>query len=90
MESELERVGLSDADRQWNFPSPLDKVLLRNLGHIPSIERGGYMNCTMGHYRAISTAYHMGCRSVLIMEDDIRFLVDIGEIEKALESIPAD
>lgn len=90
MESELERVGLSDADRQWNFPNPLDKVLLRNLGHIPSIERGGYMNCTMGHYRAISTAYHMGCRSVLIMEDDIRFLIDIGEIEKVLESMPAD
>lgn len=90
MEKELERVGLDGADRQWQYPSPLDEVMLRSMAHIPCCERNGYFNCTMGHYRAIATAYHLGCKSVLIMEDDISFLKDLSEIEATVNSIPED
>ena len=88
MERELARVGLDDADRQWQFPTPIDRVLLKGIRHIPCVERGGYFNMTMGHYRAISTAYHLGCDSVLVVEDDIRFLKDMSELEKIVSSIP--
>lgn len=90
MEKELKRVGLDGADRQWQYPSPLDGVLLRNVNHIRALEIGGYFNATMGHYRAIATAYHLGCSHCLIMEDDIRFLKDTGEIDMAVNSVPDD
>ena len=48
MERELSRVGLEDADRQWQFPSPLDRVLLRNIRHIPCVENKGFFNSSMG------------------------------------------
>lgn len=90
MENELDRVGLGCADRQWQFPSPIDRVLLMSMAHIPSCERGGYFNCSMGHYRAIATAYHLGCESVLIMEDDISFLKDLSKIQEIVEDLPDD
>ena len=90
MERELARVGLDDADRQWQFPSPLDKVLLKNMSHESDVEQRGYFNASMGHYRAIATAYHLGCSSVLVLEDDIRFLKDLSEMRKFVDSIPAD
>lgn len=90
MERELKRVGLDDAFRQWQFPTPTDKVVLRSIPHVGHLEVGGYMNCTMGHYRAIATSYHLGCKSVLIMEDDARFLNDVSKIERIVASVPDD
>jgi hypothetical protein len=94
MEAELARVGLSDVERQWQYPSPFDKVLLRNVKHIPCFDgnpRGmGYFNSSMGHYRAIATAFHLGCESVLVMEDDIRFLKDVGRVAEIVGALPDD
>lgn len=90
MERELARVGMEDAYRQWQFPTPLDRIVLRQVPHVRHIESGGYMNCTMGHYRAIATSYHLGCGSVLVMEDDARFLKDMSQIGRSIESIPED
>jgi len=91
MEKELARVGLEDADRQWQYPTPLDGVFLRSVRHIPCLEQKiGLFNATMGHYRAIATAYHLGCESVLIIEDDIRFLKDKSDIEDSVAAIPED
>lgn len=90
MEQELARVGLDDAVRQWQFPTPLDKIILNNVPHVGHLESGGYMNCTMGHYRAIATAYHLGCESVLVMEDDARFLKDTDELGRIIRDLPDD
>lgn len=90
MERELARVGLAGAIPQWQFPTPLDGVLLRSIVHIPCVGRNGYFNCTMGHYRAVKTAYHLGCRNCLIMEDDIRFLKDTEEIAATVGALPDD
>ena len=87
---ELDRVGMKDVHVQWQFPNPFDGVLMKHLRHIPCLERGGYMNCTIGHYSAIKTAYHLGCKTCLIMEDDIRFLNDLGEIEEYVDALPED
>lgn len=91
IEAELERAGLGKWETQWQFPSPLDKTLLRGMRHIGCLDwKIGYFNSSMGHYRAIATAYHMGCGSVLVMEDDIRFLNDRTKIAQALSALPAD
>lgn len=90
MEKELERVGLSDAERQWNFPCPIDRTIRKKIPHDYGVEKDGYFNCTMGHYRAIATSYHLGARHALFMEDDIRFLNDTDEIGRAMEDLPKD
>lgn len=90
MEQELKRVGLYGAERQWQFPSPLDKILIRGMRHIPAIEKVGYFNSSMGHYRAIATSYHLGCNNCLIFEDDVRFMKNIDMINECVKSIPDD
>lgn len=90
MEKELERVGLADAERLWQFPSPLYKTLLRHITHIPCLEHGGWFNSSMGHYRAIATAYHLGFEHALFMEDDMRFLKDLTEVDKIVRALPDD
>ena len=42
----------------------------------------------MGHYRAIKTAYELGCAHSLIMEDDIRFLKDLRQVEDIVSDLP--
>lgn len=90
MENELSRIGLEGAERQWNFPCPLDRTIRKMIPHEGGVERDGYFNCSMGHYRAISTAYHLGAEHALFMEDDIRFLNDTSEIECAVAALPDD
>lgn len=90
MEKELDRVGLDDVDRQWQHPSPLDRILIRGMRHIPCLENAGYFNASMGHYRAIATAYHLGCRNCLILEDDVRFMKDVERLSDYVNSIPDD
>lgn len=88
--SELERIGMKGVNVQWQFPNPFDRFLLTHLRHIPCLEKGGYMNCTMGHYAAIKTAFHLGVRNCLILEDDIRFLRNAEEISKTVNALPDD
>lgn len=90
LKKELNRVGLVDAEIQWQFPSPLDKILLRGMRHAADVECRGYFNSSMGHYRAIATSYHLGCEHCLILEDDIRFYKDLSKIEECIDSIPED
>ena len=91
MDSELARVGLSDAHRIYQYPSSLCNKIRSDIITSPSMRSNyGYMNTTLGHYNAISTAYHLGCKSVLIIEDDMRFLKDLSEIEVILDSMPED
>lgn len=89
MEKELKRVGLDDADRQWQFPSAFDGFFMRVLPH-SAMSRTGYMNNALGQYRAIATSYNLGCRNMLIIEDDIRFMKDISVVERVVESLPDD
>lgn len=87
--NELERVGLGDSERLWQFPTPLDSVLIRNVRGGMGL-RPGFFNCGMGHYRAIKTAYETGAGHSLIMEDDIRFLKDLDLISEIVDDLPDD
>lgn len=89
MMKELDRVGMRDVNVQWQFPSPFNDMLLETVRHEPWMN-AGYMSNAMGHYMAISTAYYLGCKNVLIMEDDIRFLKDIRQVGEFVEALPED
>lgn len=88
--NELNRIGMKDVNVRWDFPNPFEGVLLKNLKHEKDIASGGYMNCTMGHYSEIKTAFELGAETCLIMEDDIRFLKDVEEIDRIVNSLPED
>lgn len=90
MDAEFRRVGLDDVYRIWNFPCPFDKVLQDNVAHVGVMGNIGFFSSVMGHYRAIKTAYHLGADRCLVMEDDIRFLTDVGKIEEIMEDLPED
>lgn len=88
--SEIARVGMSSVNVQWQFPNPFEEILVRHLSHKKGLDRQGYMNCTMGHYSAIKTAFCLGMETCLVMEDDIAFLKDIGEMEAIVCALPED
>lgn len=89
LSSELERVGLSDVNKLWQFPTPLDNLLIGNTRGKWGVRRS-FFSCGMGHYRAIKTAYELGSSHSLIMEDDIRFLKDVDLIREIVEDLPED
>lgn len=86
---ELERVGLDDAMQMWQFPNPMDRIIMRKV-------RGmmggcvGFFNSGMGHYRAIKTAYESGASHSLVVEDDVRFLKDLDLLAEIVDDLPED
>lgn len=46
------------------------------------------LNCTMGHYEIMKEALACGFMMVLIIEDDVRFLYTLKDIEDMLENLP--
>lgn len=89
--AELERVGLGAAQTFWTAKTPADEVLLQQVPHNRMLEATpGMFNSLLTHYRAIKTAYQLGCESVLVMEDDVRFLKDCEAIKRAVLVLPED
>ncbi|MBO6031777.1 MAG: hypothetical protein J6Q22_10015 [Prevotella sp.] len=84
---ELKRVGLlNKVHFFWDFPSPYTKVLAQRLckdSYHQKMFPVGYNN-----YRAIKTAYELGYSSILVMEDDIRFLKDLRLLAHTIRSLP--
>lgn len=94
MESELKRVGILDSGRfnwRFTFPTIFDNLLFdvtkKQLRRNRCINLP-VMSCALGHYGCIKTAYELGHGFALFMEDDIRFLKDVGRIRDTLEAIP--
>lgn len=88
--AELQRVGL-DAEIVWGFPSPYRDLILAHIPHEGVLAaRPGAWGATLCQYAAIKTAYERGQDSVLIMEDDCRFLQDVSAVARGLLSAPSD
>ena len=89
---EMCRVGLKiSVEYHWNFPTPYDKWEMDRLPIVPFVrQRIGCYNVSKGHYAAIKTAYHLGVKTLLIMEDDCRFLKDLNKLEEYLSEAPDD
>lgn len=89
LSKELERVGfLSKTQFFWDFPTPCTEWLALRANHSKYYQKMfpvGYNN-----YRAIKTCYELGHNSILVIEDDIRFLRDTSCMEIAIREIPKD
>ena len=91
LEAELERVGLIDRTKTyWNYPTPYNAFLYRNLRLNKDITNEGTLDCTLGHYRILKTAYELGYGHLLVMEDDIRFLNDTELLNEIVNDLPED
>lgn len=89
LEKEFSRVGLEGYQILWNFDSVFVETLFANV-RMKRNRKLPIFNNALGHYRMVKTAYQLGCRNALLMEDDIRFLKDIERLHAILEAIPED
>ena len=88
---ELARVGITDYIVQWDVPeTPIKDILRRNIRVNKFLQDIGPFSCCLSHYKAIKTAQGLGVKSCLIMEDDIRFRLDIDILKATLGSLPQD
>ena len=88
LDRELRRVGLTPDLRVWSVPDPSEAWLERRIRLDRFVRRAGYLNCTLNHYRAIRTAYDLGKRRVLLLEDDVRFLKDLDALAETVANTP--
>lgn len=90
--AELDRVGFTVPKQVvWTFPTPYDAWERENFTVDGYLKKHiGWWSCTKGHYTIIKTAYELGCRRILIMEDDVRFLRDAGYVLEACSHLPMD
>lgn len=88
---ELQRVGLDGkAHLHWDVPSPFRDRLFSAVKKSPFCSRGACFYMMVAHYNIIKVAYELGSKSVLVIEDDIRFLKDCTKIDELLSAIPFD
>ena len=90
LQKEFYRIGMRDVEVLWDFPSPYRNILLDNVPMTSFCKKKNLFFIGQSNYRAIATAYYLGAQSVLIMQDDIRFLKDTTLLQKIIEGLPAD
>ena len=84
---ELKRVGnFPRVEFSWDFPNRFFEKLKSQLPL--GAHQGKHFGCGFNHYRVIKSAYMLGKESIFIMEDDVRFLKDVGKIAAILASLP--
>ncbi len=90
LDEEFERVGLPVDLRMWNVPSPHEDLVVRALARVVAAMRRsvGFRNSGFGHYRALKTAYELGVKRVLVIEDDVRFLKDLDALSNIVSNAP--
>lgn len=87
---ELDRVGLRDVHYHWDFPSPYKDALQRSISMTPFNANNGCFFIGLNNYKILATAYHLGYESVLVLEDDIRFLRDLSLLSDIISCLPED
>lgn len=90
---EFRRVGLLDSgifSFVYTSPDPWEKRLVKACPECASRHgaRMGFLNLGLATARTFREALALRYRRVLFLEDDIRFLKDIGEIAATLDAIP--
>lgn len=86
---ELARVGVEGYTPFWGCTNPYEAVLQRYVPHKRGCENG-YFNTSLKHHAVVKTAYELGAENVLIFEDDVRFLKDVGPVLDAVSTLPED
>ena len=94
LKKELKRVGILDS-RVFHWKITVKNELYKYIWNNPSLKANkwwfhltGTLNCTLEHYAVYKECLALGYKRVLILEDDVVFLKDIKEIQKAIDNIP--
>ena len=94
LKKELSRVGILNSNI-FHWKITVKNELYKYIWNNPSLKANkwwfhltGTLNCTLEHYAVYKECLALGYKRVLILEDDIVFLKDIKEIEKAIDNIP--
>ena len=91
LDAEFARVGLQNrTTTYWTYPTPLNGFLRSALRCNKDIGNDGTLDCTLGHYRILKTAYELGFNHLLVFEDDIRFLKDTNRLHDIVSELPED
>lgn len=85
---ECARVGL-DFIPFWGCALPYTKVLENAVRHT-NMCSNAWFDITLNHNRIVRTAYELGKKNVLILEDDIRFLKDLDRLSNIVNALPED
>ena len=94
MTCELQRVGIADSGiLQWKTTvrNGFYKYIYENPNFPVDnwwVHLTGCMNCTMAHYEIMLECLVRGYERVMVIEDDVRFLKNIGEIATILDNMP--
>ena len=94
LKKELSRVGILNSNI-FHWKITVKNELYKYIWNNPSLKANkwwfhltGTLNCTLEHYAVYKECLALGYKRVLILEDDVVFLKDIKEIEKAIDNIP--
>ena len=91
LKHELARVGLLDkVTFHWDFPNDVFRERAARGLPFKNENRKRCFPLGYSNYRVVKTAYHLGSDRCLVIQDDIRFLKDVGEIERILSMLPED
>lgn len=94
MTKQLDRVGILDHPNfNWNitFDSPYYEYLfnqLKTTNKLSYISKLSEVKCALGHYSCIKKSQNQGYNKILILQDDVRFLKDLNQIELILNNRP--
>lgn len=94
LKKELSRVGILNSNI-FHWKITVKNELYKYIWNNPSLKANkwwfhltGTLNCTLEHYAVYKECLALGYKRVLILEDDIVFLKDTKEIQKAIDNIP--
>ena len=94
LKKELSRVGILNLNI-FHWKITVKNELYKYIWNNPSLKANkwwfhltGTLNCTLEHYAVYKECLALGYKRVLILEDDVVFLKDIKEIQKAIDNIP--
>jgi len=101
MMSEYDRIGIRDQVKIWWTVKRKISIKIGNLleslhssyYNIVKSEQnkniyGSVFNCSFEHYTIIKQAYLRGLNTILILEDDIKFIDNIDFVKKAFTQLP--
>lgn len=101
MMSEYEKVGIKDQVKIWwtvkrkistqigNSIDTLHSTFYDKLKQTNKNIYGAVFNCALEHYTIVKQAYLRGVDTILVLEDDIKFIDNISAVEKAFTQLPS-
>lgn len=96
IKKELFAIGRTIPDSWLNFyyatSFPYNDIIMNaiNMSNKGRFTKPNEYDCARNHYSIVKTAYDLGYKSVLIMEDDIMFNKDEEYVINTLNNIPDD